>query len=83
MTAFVRRETNYAGTLPKLVVHQAGNTDVEDIATGAVDTWEQLSVAYVPNATPPIAWASLVSDNTAAGPANIATYWQEFDPRRT
>ena len=77
VTVFVRRETNYAGTLPKLIVHQAGNTDVEATAIGAVDTWEQLSVSYTPNAQPPIIWASVVTDNTAVG-ALIATYWQRL-----
>ena len=70
-------EANYAGTAPKLIVHQAGNTDVEATATGATGAWEALSVAYTPNAQPLELWGSVVSDNTAAA-LEYAVLWQSI-----
>ena len=74
----VQYETNYAGDLPKLIVGQPGEVEVEDIAEGAADTWEQLSVYFVPNDVPRYIWAELVSDNTAVPGAGIAVYWQQL-----
>jgi len=78
ITVQVYLEAAYAGTAPKLVVHQSGNTDAEDTATGTTGAWEQLSVAYTPNAQPLVLWIELVSDNTAAiGGQSVV--WQELD----
>ena len=79
-TVWVYLEAGYSGTAPKLVVHQPGNTDVEDYATGTTGAWEQLSVSYTPNAAPLVLWIELVSDNTA-DPTAVAcsVFWQELE----
>jgi len=76
-SVYVYLEANYAGVAPKLIVHQAGNTDVEDVATGTTGAWEQLSVSYTPNAQPLEIWVELVSDNTAAAGALVGALWSE------
>lgn len=78
VSVFVLYETNYAGDLPKLIVAQQGQPEVEAIAVGASDTWEQLSVSFVPADVPKYIWAELVSNNTAAPGAGIAVYWQRL-----
>lgn len=75
VTVQVQREANYAGDLPKLVVHQPGQDDVEDVASGAVEAWELLSVDYEPHVYPPLVWIELVSDNVAAS-GDHAVRWQ-------
>lgn len=77
-SAYVYLEANYAGTAPKLIVHQAGNTDVEATATGTTGVWEQLSVEYTPNPAPLEIWVELVSDNTAAAGALVGALWSEI-----
>jgi hypothetical protein len=77
VSAFVLRETNYAGSLPKVVVSQPGQDDVESVAVGAADTWEEVTVSFTPGASPPYIWVDLVSQNTA-GAGDYAVYWQRL-----
>jgi len=77
VSVFVRYETNYAGTLPSLIVGQPGQLEVEDVAVVAADTWKQLSVLFIPGIAPKYIWVELVSNNTA-GAGDYAVYWQRL-----
>jgi hypothetical protein len=65
ISCYVYFEADYAGDLPQLIVHQPGQSDATDTATGAAENWEALSVTLTPAASPGYVVAELVSRNTA------------------
>ena len=65
-TVQCRRETNYAGTLPQMIIKQPGVADDVTVDTGSVNVWNELTTTLTPNADPPYLIMELVSNNTAA-----------------
>ncbi len=65
ITLYVRKQTNYAGSEPRMIIRQPGQSDSTDTLTVAVDTWEQLSVTLTPAALPPYVDVYVESRNTA------------------
>lgn len=65
VSVYVYRETNYTGTLPQIVIKQAGVADQTTVDTGAVDTWNLLTDTFTPDAATDYFIVELVSNNTA------------------
>ncbi len=63
---WVRRETNYAGNLPQMIIKQPGVADRVTASVAAVNTWEELTDTFTPAALPGYVVVELVSRNTAA-----------------
>lgn len=61
----VNRETNYAGTLPQMVIKQPGQSNRTTTDTGSVGTWNVLSDQFTPASTPTFIVMELRSNNTA------------------
>jgi len=61
----VRREADYTGTLPQMIIKQPGQSDRTTTDTGSVSVWNGLSDAYTPASTTPYVIVELRSDNTA------------------
>lgn len=73
-----RYESEYAGTLPRLIVRQPGQADQVDTMVAAADTWETLSLTFTPSATPPYVVIILRSLNTSVS-GDFDTYWDDLD----
>jgi hypothetical protein len=71
-------EADYTGTKPQLIMRQPGASDQTDTATGAVETWEQLSITLTPNGSPGYVVAILRSNNTQSA-GDYATYFDDLD----
>lgn len=70
-------ETNYAGTKPQMIIRQPGQSDDVTLATGAVDTQEQLTTTLTPSATPGYVVVIMRSNNTATS-GSYATYFDDL-----
>lgn len=66
VTIYVRRETDYAGSVPRMIIRQPGQSDRTKDMTAAVDTWEQLSDSFTPAVAPGYFEIWVESRNTAA-----------------
>jgi hypothetical protein len=66
VSVYVRRETDYTGTLPGFVLKQPWRSDTTVTDTGAANTWNLLSTTYTPTAGTNWFIIELYSDNTAA-----------------
>lgn len=66
ITVYCYRETDYAGTNPRMVVKQPGQADDTTTDTGSSGAWNQLSTTLTPSALPPYVIVELQSLNTAA-----------------
>jgi len=64
-TVRARRETDYAGTNPRMIIKQPGVADDVTTDVGAVNTWNTLSTTLTPASSPPYVVMELVSSNTA------------------
>jgi len=74
ITVYCYRETNYAGTLPTMVIKQPGVADRTTTDTGSVSTWNQLSDTFTPAADPPYCVVELQSLNTATSGSYAAFF---------
>lgn len=61
---YVRREANYAGNLPQMIIKQPGVADRITTDVGLVNAWNLLTDTFVPQAIPPYVVVELVSRNT-------------------
>jgi hypothetical protein len=61
----VYRETNYAGTLPQMVIKQPGESDRTTTDTGSAETWNLLTDTFTPGTGTDYVIVELVSNNTA------------------
>jgi hypothetical protein len=59
------RETNYAGTNPRMVIRQPGQSDRTTTDAGSATTWNELTDTFTPAALPPYVVVCLQSLNTA------------------
>jgi hypothetical protein len=75
VSVWVYVEPNYAGNEPRMIVRQAGATDVTVDATGARGVWEQISTTFTTGAVVDWLHVALQSRNTSALP-NYDVYWQ-------
>lgn len=73
-----RYESEYAGTLPQLIVRQPGQADSVDTMVAAADTWEDLSITLTPDANPPYVIMIFRSLNTSVT-GDFDTYWDDLD----
>jgi len=78
VTLYVRREANYAGNLPRMIIKQPGAADQITTSVAAVNTWEQLSDTFTPNALPGYVEVWAQSRNTAAA-GNYETFYDTMD----
>ena len=78
IACYARFETDYAGTKPRMIIRQAGQTDDVTTAVGAVDTWEQLTTTLTPAADPPWVEVILRSLNTASA-GSFATLFDDLE----
>lgn len=74
ITLYMRREANYAGNLPRMIIKQPGVADRTTVMTAAVNTWEQLSDTFTPSAAPGFVEVWAESRNTAAALAYEVFY---------
>lgn len=65
ISIYVRREANYAGNLPQMIIKQPGQADDITTDVGLVNAWNLLTTTLVPAADPPYVVIELVSRNTA------------------
>lgn len=70
----VRRQTDYAGTLPQMVIKQPGQADITVTDTGSANAWNVLTTTFTPAATPPWITVEIVSSNTATS-GSFACFW--------
>lgn len=66
ITVYVYREANYAGTNPRMIIKQPGQSDDITTDAAAAGQWNQLSTTLTPAANPPYVIVELQSLNTAA-----------------
>lgn len=77
ISCYVRREANYAGTAPQMIIKQPGQSDITVTDAGAVSTWNQLTNTFTPAALPPYVVIEFVSNNTAVS-SSFATYFDDL-----
>jgi hypothetical protein len=65
ITVYCYRETNYAGTLPQMVIREPGQTARTTTDTGSSGAWNQLSDTFTPSGDTDYVIVELVSNNTA------------------
>lgn len=65
-SVYVRREIDYDGTLPQMVIKQPGQADDTTTDVGATDTWNELTTTLTPASTTDFVIVELVSNNTAS-----------------
>ncbi len=65
ITAYVKRETDYTGVLPQLVIKRPGEPDITVTDTGAVNNWNKLTHTWTVGASDRWAQIELKSNNTA------------------
>lgn len=73
----VRRGTNYAGNLPRVVISQPGQADITVTDVGAVDTWNELTHTWTPAALPPWVQLRIESQNSAAA-GDYVVNWDDL-----
>lgn len=78
VSLYLRREANYAGNLPQMIIKQPGQADQTSTMVAAVNTWEQLSDTFTPSATPGFVDVYAVSRNTAVA-GNYVTFYDTMD----
>jgi len=74
ISVYCYRETNYAGTNPRMVIKQPGQSDRTTTDVGSASTWNQLSDTFTPAANPPYVVVELQSLNTATS-GSYATFF--------
>lgn len=78
VTLYVRREANYAGNLPRMIIKQPGQADQITAMTAAVNTWEQLTDTFTPASPPGFVELWIESRNTAVA-GNYETFYDTMD----
>jgi len=73
ISAYVYRESSYAGTAPQMIIRQPGQADVTVTDGGSASAWNLISTTVTPATSPQWIEILLVSNNTASG-ANIGVY---------
>lgn len=76
-SVYCYREANYAGTLPQMIVRQAGQADTIVTDTGSASTWNQLTTTLTPAAAPVWVEVLFISNNTASS-SSFAAYFDTF-----
>lgn len=76
-SVYVRREANYAGTSPQMIIKQPGQSDVTVTDAGSSGSWNQLTTSLTPAATPGYVVVELVSNNTASA-GSYNTYFDDL-----
>jgi hypothetical protein len=74
----VRREADYTGTLPQMIIKQPGQSDRTTTAAAAVNTTETLTDTFTPSALTDFVVVELVSHNTAAA-TNFKVFFDDLD----
>ena len=77
ISVYCYREANYAGTNPRMVIKQPGQSDRTTTDTGAAGAWNQLTDTFTPAADPEYVVVELQSLNTAAA-GNYAAYFDDL-----
>lgn len=78
VSVWVRRETNYAGNLPQMIIKQPGQPNDVTTDTAAVNWWNELTTTLIPAADPPYVVVELVSRNTAVA-GNFEVFFDDLD----
>jgi hypothetical protein len=76
-SVYVQWEADYAGTKPRMVIKQPGQSDTTVTATGSSGSWELLTTTLTPAASPGYVIVELQSLNTAAA-ANFDVFFDDF-----
>lgn len=74
ITVRVYRETNYAGTLPQMIIRQPGQSARTTVDVGSASTWNELSDTFTPDGSTDYVIIEFVSNNTAAS-GSYAVYF--------
>jgi len=77
VSVYVYREANDAGTNPRLVIKQPGQSDRITTDAGAAGGWNLLADTFTPAADPEYVVVELQSHNTAAA-GNYAVYFDDL-----
>jgi len=77
-SVYARREADYTGTNPQMIIRQPGQADVTVTDAGAAGAWNQLTTTLTPAADPPYVVMILRSLNTAAA-GSFGTYFDDME----
>jgi hypothetical protein len=77
VSVYAYREADYAGTLPRMVIKQPGQSDRTTTDTGSASAWNLLSDTFTPASDPEYVVAELQSLNTAAA-GSYAAYFDDL-----
>ena len=76
----VYRESNYAGTLPQLIIKQPGQSTRTTTDIGSAGVWNKLSDTFTPASSPKWVMMEIRSDNTAMS-GNYAVYFDDLEAK--
>lgn len=74
----VYRESDYAGTLPQVIIKQYGQSDVTLTDTGSAETWNELATSITPADFPLFIAIEIRSNNTATS-GDYKVYWDVLE----
>lgn len=80
ITVQVYVETNYAGSVPDMVIRQPGAVDVTATSSGAAGVWEQLTTTFTSGADMNWISVALRSHNTSTTPS-YGVRWNDIQVR--
>lgn len=78
VSVYARREANYAGTNPSMIIKQPGQSDRTTTDAGSSGAWNQLTDTFTPASSPPWIDVELASLNTATS-GSYAAYFDDLD----
>lgn len=80
-SVYVYREASYIGNNPQMVIKQPGQPNRFAIDVGPAGDWNNLSITFVPAASPPYVVVELVSENQQENSlygGNYDVYWDDL-----
>jgi hypothetical protein len=74
---YVQRGANYAGSNPRAVIRQSGQSEIEVVDAGAAGAFNQLTHTWTPAATPP--WVQIILESrNSAGAGDYTVNWDDL-----
>jgi len=77
LEVYARRGANYAGSNPRVVIRQPGQSEIEVVDAGAAGAWNLLTHTWTPAASPPWVQVMLQSRNSA-GAGDYTVNWDDL-----
>jgi len=77
ISVYVKREANYAGTNPQMIIKEPGQSDRTKTDAGSSGSWNELTDTFTPSGDVDFVIVELVSDNTATS-GSYAAYFDDL-----